>query len=487
MTNYTEPYRPQFHFTPETGWMNDPNGMVYYDGKYHLFYQFTPGNIDTFGPKHWGHAVSMDLIHWEHLPVALSPDSLGEIWSGSVVVDWENTSGFRSGDEAVLVAIFTHFKDGLQRQSLAYSNDRGRNWTKYAGNPVIPNPGLADFRDPKVVWHPGTERWVMVLAAGDRVLFYTSPNLIDWKLTSQFGELEGSHGGVWECPDLFPLPVDGNPAKERWVLLVSVGNGAPNGGSGTQYFIGDFNGETFTNHYPATKVNWIDYGKDNYAGVTYSGIHDRRIFMGWMNNWSYAYKVPTRPWRGAMTLPRALELVTNQDGELQLRSLPIPEMQSLRGKHIQIVDENISVAGNRPLIKDVYPFILEIKTEIEPMTCTQVGIRLKTKANGITIIGYDVKAQKFFVDRRRSGLVDFEASFGQHIHATPLELESNSLRLHLFIDTSSIEAFADSGRIVITDLIYPNGQINEAEIYTINGDAHVVNLEAWVLTPIWGK
>jgi len=353
ITSYEEPYRPRIHYTPLSGWMNDPNGMVYYDGEYHLFYQFTPDRIDTPGPKHWGHAISTDLVHWTQMPVALSPDPLGEIWSGSVVVDSKNTSGLQAGEENVLVAVFTHSSDGQQQQSIAYSNDRGRSWIKYDHNPVVPNPDHEDFRDPKVLWHSETNRWIMVLAAGDQVMFYRSPNLIDWEFTSTFGELEGAHGGVWECPDLFLVPGDSSSEREVWVLLVSVGSGAPSGGSGSQYFIGEFDGLTFTNHNPAPTVNWVDFGKDNYAGVTFSGVEDRRIFMGWMSNWYYAYKIPTVPWRGSMTLPRELNLIT-QDGQRQyLVSTPIKELSILRGKHSGI--SNIFLKKTKS-----YPFFIAL-------------------------------------------------------------------------------------------------------------------------------
>jgi len=484
---YSEIFRPQFHFTPQTGWMNDPNGLVYYDGEYHLFYQYTPGNIETFGAKHWGHAVSTDLIHWDHLPVALSPDPLGQIWSGSAVVDWENTSGLQTGDQDTLVAIFTHSHDGLQQQSIATSADRGRTWTKYAGNPAIANPGLKDFRDPKVFWHAPSSRWGMVLAAGDRIMFYTSNNLIEWWKTSEFGPLEGAHGGVWECPDLFPLPLDGDAAKVMWVLLVSVLNGAPNGGSGTQYFIGDFDGEIFANYFPAEVENWVDFGKDNYAGVTFSGIQDRRIFMGWMSNWYYAFKVPTHPWRGAMTLPRALNLVSDPDGKPRLTSYPIPETKQLRQEKLQVSQAAI-ISPEKTQHSPWYDGgALEIILEIEPGSASQFGIQLTSAKNDRILIGYDVKAQKLFVDRRDSGFVNFDSSFGGHIHAAPLQLNAAPLQLHIFLDASSIEVFGNGGRVVITDLIFPQGKIEAVEGYTLDGNAHILNLEAWALRSTWGK
>jgi fructan beta-fructosidase len=270
-TGYTnEKYRPQIHFTPKTGWMNDPNGMVFYNGTYHLMYQYNPDST-VWGPMHWGHATSKDLIHWEHRPIALYPDSLGTIFSGSAVVDLPNTSGFGKDGKPPLVAIFTHHDHAgeragsstYQNQSIAYSVDEGKTWTKYSGNPVVKNPGIKDFRDPKVSWHQASKKWIMTLATLDRISFYSSPNLKDWTKESEFGKDVGAHGGVWECPDLFPLDVNG---KTIWVLLVSINPGGPNGGSATQYFTGDFDGKTFTPF--QTDTRWIDYGPDNYAGVT---------------------------------------------------------------------------------------------------------------------------------------------------------------------------------------------------------------------------
>ena len=316
----SEPHRPAFHFTPKTGWMNDPNGMVYYEGEYHLFYQYYPDST-VWGPMHWGHAISRDLVSWEHLPIALYPDSLGLIFSGSAVVDWKNTSGFGINGKPPLVAMFTHHlmrgekagRHDFQYQSLAYSNDKGRTWTKYAGNPVIPNTNaIHDYRDTKVFWYAPDQKWVVVLAAGDHIMLYNSPNLKDWTYLSSFGKDLGAHGGVWECPDLFPLKVQGT-TQEKWVLIQNMNPGGPNGGSAAQYFIGDFNGKSFildaqlTGDLPL----WLDHGRDNYAGVTWSDVpaaDGRRLFIGWMSNWDYAQVVPTKSWRSAMTLPRQLVL-----------------------------------------------------------------------------------------------------------------------------------------------------------------------------------
>ena len=283
----TEQHRPQFHFSPAAHWMNDPNGMVYYKGTYHLFYQYHPAS-SIWGPMHWGHATSKDMVHWQEQPIALYPDSLGWIFSGSTVVDVNNTSGFGKNGQPPLVAIFTHHNsvlekqksDKFQYQSLAYSVDEGKTWIKYAGNPVLPNPGITDFRDPKVRWYEAGKKWIMTLATKDRVTFYSSPDLKKWTKESEFGSDLGAHGGVWECPDLFPLNHNG---KTVWTLLVSINPGGPNGGSATQYFVGDFDGKTFKPY--STQTKWMDYGTDNYAGVTFSNTGNRTVLIGWMSNW----------------------------------------------------------------------------------------------------------------------------------------------------------------------------------------------------------
>jgi fructan beta-fructosidase len=482
MQNNTAQYRPRFHFSPPAGWMNDPNGMVYYDGEYHLFYQHTPDEINLPKPKHWGHAVSKDLVLWEHLPIALYPDHLGEIWSGSAVVDWHNTSGLQTGDEPVLVAIFTHFDDGIQQQSLASSNDRGRTWAKFNHNPVIANPGLKDFRDPKVFWHPGTGNWVMVLAAGDRVMLYISPNLINWAQTSEFGALEGAHGGVWECPDLFPLNLDGEPDQEYWVLIVSVGSGAPNGGSGTQYFIGQFDGETFTNLLPATAVRWLDFGTDNYAGVTYSDIpkrDGRRILIGWMNNWRYAYQVPTSPWRGTMTLPRELKLITGHNGSPYLITLPIQELEKLRRDHNRLPSPTAGEAA--PFEIDGQAF--EVIVEFDPGNAAEVGLLFSNSGGDRVQVGYDNRAEVLFIDRRSSGLVDFNPDFSRHNHSAPLRLDSGRLHLQIFVDACSIEVFGNDGIVAITDQIFPRSKLNQVAPYALDGEARLIKSDIWQLDP----
>lgn len=469
--------------------MNDPNGLVHYDGEYHLFYQYAPDTIEQTGPKHWGHAVSQDLVHWRHLPVALYPDSSGAVWSGSAVVDWQNSGGFQSGDEKALAAFYTAFDRGHQEQALAVSTDRGRSWTRYARNPVIPNPGLRDFRDPKVFWHAESFRWVMVLVAGDRVRIYTSTDLISWAPASEFGAFEGSHSGVWECPDLFPLAVDGNPDQTRWVLLVSVGTGSsPSGGSsGVQYFIGDFDGTTFTNCCAPDETKWIDYGRDNYAAVTFADIppqDGRRILIGWMSNWTYAGLVPTSPWRGAMTIPRELQLITGSNGP-ELISLPVQELSRLRRMHIPVsgrlvTSDTVSLA-KEALAGDAF----EVKLVLEVDTVEECGIEFKNHLGDKTLVGYHVPSGRIFVDRRNSGVTDFQNSFVGSIDSAALRPTLNRVELHIFFDRSSVEVFADNGRVVITDCIFPQSASNHLAVYARNGTAKLVKADVWKLDSIW--
>lgn len=486
--NFTETYRPQYHFSPAKGWMNDPNGLIYYDGEYHLFYQHIPDTIELSGLMHWGHAVSTDLVHWQHLPVALAPDRQGSIWSGNAVVDWNNTSGFQTGDEKVLIAVFTRANKDSQQQELAYSNDRGRTWVMYPDNPVIPNPGFRDFRDPKVFWHEESHHWVMVVAGGDRVLIYTSENLRDWEFSSEFGELEGSHEGVWECPDLIELAIDGDRDNKKWVMLVSVSNGSPNGGSGTQYFIGDFDGTTFTNSYPAAAVHWVDYGRDDYAGVTFSNIpreDGRRIFLGWMNNWWYAQDVPTSPWRGAMTIPRQLILNTSHSGQLQLVSLPILELQALRRNNVEVSELLISDSAKFLVTDDLHAGAFEIIVEFQQRTASEFGLIVRNENNDQTVVGYDVAFQKVFVDRRSSGMIEFNRNFTHGIHSALLVPETEIVKLHVFVDWSSIEVFADNGSVVMTNLVLPRGAYNGLELYTKGGYVRVLRCEVWEMDSIW--
>ncbi|MCY9094881.1 GH32 C-terminal domain-containing protein [Bacillus inaquosorum] len=485
---YDEDYRPQYHFTPEANWMNDPNGMVYYAGEYHLFYQYHPYGMQ-WGPMHWGHAVSKDLVTWKHLPVALYPDEKGTIFSGSAVVDRNNTSGFQTGEEKPLVAIYTQDREGHQVQSIAYSNDKGRTWTKYAGNPVIPNPGKKDFRDPKVFWYEKEKKWVMLLAAGDRILIYTSKNLKQWTYASEFGQGQGSHGGVWECPDLFELPVDGNPNQKKWVMQVSVGNGAVSGGSGMQYFVGDFDGTHFKNENPSDKVLWTDYGKDFYAAVSWSDIPSsdgRRLWLGWMSNWQYANDVPTSPWRSAASIPRELKLKTLTGG-VRIVQTPVKELQTIRGTSKKWKNQTISPASQNVLAGlsgDAYE--LHAEFQVSPGSAPEFGFKVRTGENQFTKVGYDRKNTKLFVDRSESGNVTFNPTFNTGIQTAPLKPVNGNIKMRIFVDRSSVEVFGNDGQQVITDIILPDRSSKGLELYAVNGGVKLKSLTIYPLKKVWG-
>lgn len=486
--NYLEKYRPQYHFSPASNWMNDPNGMVFYNGEYHLFYQYHP-NGTTWGPMHWGHAVSKDLVHWEHLSIGLAPDENGMIFSGSAVVDWNDSSGFFDGKSG-LVAIFTHadtYPDSnrpRQRQSLAFSKDNGRTWTKYVGNPVLQEESIIDFRDPKVFWHRDTNRWVMVLAAGQTIRIYTSKNLTSWEFSSEFGEGHGSHDGVWECPDLFQLPVEGDDNQKKWVLFVSIGDDPSlQEGSRTQYFIGDFDGHSFVNDSSPETILWIDHGRDNYAGVSWSDVpaeDGRRIYIGWMSNWRYANVTPTKEWRSAMTIPRVITLKTTEEG-VRLVQNPIRELQGLRVENISIQNEVVVPGVN--LLSNVNSNTFEIIAEFEMSSATEFGFKVCKGSKEETIIGYDVKNKSFFVDRTNSGEASFHDSFAGK-HDSNL-ISQKIIKFHIFVDRSSVELFGNDGESVITDLIFPNEENKQMELFVKNGEVKLHSLELYILKSIW--
>lgn len=491
---YQERHRPQIHFSPKEKWMNDPNGMVFFEGEYHLFYQYYPDST-VWGPMHWGHAVSKDLMHWEHLPIALYPDSLGYIFSGSAVVDWNNTSGLGSSEAPPLIAIFTYHDsqgekantDTFQSQAIAYSTDKGRSWTKYAGNPVIPNPGIRDFRDPKVIWDAESEQWVMVFAAQDRVKIYGSKNLKEWEHLSDFGEEYGDHGGVWECPDLFPFYVE-EEDKTYWVLLLSINPGGPNGGSATQYFVGDFDGKQFIldDRFEAfvektsageEQAVWLDYGRDNYAGVTWSDIpkeDGRRIFIGWMSNWDYANVVPTERWRSAMTLPRTLTLVATDAGP-RLQQRFVRELNALtveeEERSLQVVEDTINLI--RPEPGEPIQARLQLKVKSISGGITRFGVMLVNSEEEYYLIGYNVAKKHFFSDRRKAGDHAFSDKFAKAIHTAPFEIEGDVLNLDIIIDRSSIELLGANGAVALTDLVFPEADFHHVVFFTDDGSVEV--------------
>ncbi len=445
---YKGTHRPQFHYTPQKNWMNDPNGMIYVDGIYHLFYQHD--NYDkVFSNMSWGHAVSIDLIHWKELPKAIVPDNdgLGMIFSGSAVLDKNNSAGFGAN---ALVAFYTS-TNPQQQQSMAYSTDKGSTWTKYKGNPVIRNEKddavPNDFRDPKVMWFEKENKWVMTLATKDRITFYSSPDLKNWSKESEFGETLGAHGGVWECPDLFPLMLNG---KKVWVLLVSINPGGPNGGSATQYFTGDFDGKTFTPF--ETETKWMDYGTDNYAGVTYSNTGDRKILIGWMNNWQYAQVVPTRNWRGAMTIPRELYL-KEVNKKVFLASKPVKKFDKMLVKSTTVSNINIKNSYNLGTKLGAKGSLFQLS--LTDIAANDFSIVLSNKKGEELVIGYDKTANQYFIDRRKSGRIDFETGFAKR-HVAPRISTNKNISLKIIADVASVELFADDGLTVMTDIFFPN-------------------------------
>ncbi|GAB3766988.1 glycoside hydrolase family 32 protein [Spirosoma pomorum] len=463
----TEAHREQFHFTPRAHWMNDPNGMIYLKGTYHLFFQYYP-DATVWGPMHWGHATSKDMIHWQEQPIALYPDSLGYIFSGSAVLDVNNTSGFGKNGQPPLVAIFTHHNpvlekqksDKTQYQSIAYSLDEGKRWTKYAGNPVLPNPGIVDFRDPKVRWFAAQKKWIMTLATKDRVTFYSSPNLKDWSKESEFGSDAGARGGVWECPDLFPLQHNG---KTVWVLLVSINPGGPNGGSATQYFVGDFDGKRFTPS--SNEIKWLDYGPDNYAGVTFSNLDNRTVLMGWMSNWQYATKVPTSSWRSANTVPRELG-IREVNKEIYLTSIPAKELDVLNDKTTTLT--NVAVNKEYDLGAKTSGNARTFKLTLSAPATADFSVVLSNNKGNEVVIGYDKGENAYYVDRRKSGKTDFEKDFAQRSKAPRLSTDK-TISLTLLVDVASVELFADNGLSIMTSIFFPEEDMSKLTLKSASG------------------
>lgn len=460
------PHRPQVHFTPQANWMNDPNGMVFYNNEYHLFYQYYPDST-VWGPMHWGHATSTDLVHWQHQPVALYPDSLGYIFSGSAVVDSNNTSGFGKDGKIPLLAVYTSHdpigekagKINFQNQSIAYSLDGGKTFTKYARNPVLVNPGVRDFRDPKVSWNEAAKKWIMTLATQDRVTFYSSKDFKNWTKESEFGKKIGAHGGVWECPDLFSLDYDG---KQVWVLLASINPGAPNGGSGTQYFTGNFDGKTFT---PSdTITRWIDYGPDNYAGITWSNTGKRKIFIGWMSNWQYANVVPTEKWRSATTIPREL-MLQKVGGALLLSSKPVSEFDLLDDDKTSM---NNIAASNFDLTAKVGELNGPARIEMKIDRLEDFSMSFTNTRDERLVVGFDKSANSFFIDRIASGKVDFNKEFAGR-HTAPRFITDSKTDITLIVDDASVELFADNGLSVMTSIFFPNTDYSKISIQSASG------------------
>ena len=446
-----ESFRPVYHHTPAYGWMNDPNGMFYKDGVYHLYFQYNPyGSV--WGNMHWGHSTSTDLMHWKFEGCAIVPDAWGAIFSGSCVVDHENTAGF--GKEAV-VAFYTSAKStpwgDIQMQSMAYSLDNGKTFTKYEDNPILTS-SEKDFRDPKVFWYAPGKHWVMILAVGQHMEIYSSVNLKEWKKESEFGAMQGAHGGVWECPDLVEIPVEGTREK-KWVLICNLNPGGPFGGSAAQYFVGSFDGKKFVNESP-TQTKWMDWGKDNYATVTWNNAPDGRcIALGWMSNWQYANNVPTRQYRSANTLARDLTLY-REGQELYLKSTPSSEVKKARGKKVSIPSFKVSEKHEMVNLFEEKQGAYEVEIVIQNTGASKIAFCLLNDKGEKVSMYYDLNRKQFVMDRSESGKVDFSKDFPA-VTVAPVNVDKE-LTLRLFVDRSSIEAFGEDGKFVMTNLVFPS-------------------------------
>lgn len=471
-----ETYRPVYHHTPVYGWMNDPNGMFYKDGVYHLYFQYNPYG-SMWGNMTWGHSTSTDLTHWTYEGTAIVPDAWGAIFSGSCVVDKDNTAGFGKG---AVVAFYTSAKStpwgDVQSQSMAYSLDNGKTFIKYEYNPILTSTER-DFRDPKVFWYAPGKHWVMMLAVGQEMQIYSSGNLKEWKKESSFGAMQGAHGGVWECPDLVEVAVEGSKEK-KWVLICNLNPGGPFGGSAAQYFVGSFDGKKFVNESP-TQTKWLDWGKDNYATVTWSNAPAGRcIALGWMSNWQYANNVPTTQYRSANTLARDLTLY-RVGGELYLKSKPSPEIKKARAEEKKIptfeVKGNYEVASLLADNKGAY----EIEMTIENKGTSKIDFSLMNEKGEKVAMYYDVVRKQFVMDRSASGVVGFSRDFPA-VTVAPVR-NTDQIHLRLFIDRSSVEAFGEDGEYVMTNLVFPAEPYNRMVFSSDKGSYIVKSMNVYRL------
>jgi fructan beta-fructosidase len=471
-----ETYRPVYHHTPVYGWMNDPNGMFYKDGVYHLYFQYNPYG-SMWANMTWGHSTSIDLTHWTYEGTAIVPDAWGAIFSGSCVVDKDNTAGFGKG---AVVAFYTSAKStpwgDVQSQSMAYSLDNGKTFIKYEHNPILTSTER-DFRDPKVFWYAPGKHWVMMLAVGQEMQIYSSGNLKEWKKESSFGAMQGAHGGVWECPDLVEVAVEGSKEK-KWVLICNLNPGGPFGGSAAQYFVGSFDGKKFVNESP-TQTKWLDWGKDNYATVTWSNAPAGRcIALGWMSNWQYANNVPTTQYRSANTLARDLTLY-RVGGELYLKSKPSPEIKKARAEEKKIptfeVKGNYEVASLLADNKGAY----EIEMTIENKGTSKIDFSLMNEKGEKVAMYYDVVRKQFVMDRSASGIVGFSRDFPA-VTVAPVR-NTDQIHLRLFIDRSSVEAFGEDGEYVMTNLVFPAEPYNRMVFSSDKGSYIVKSMNVYRL------
>ena len=535
-TKNTDYYRPVYHHTPLYGWMNDANGLTYKDGEYHLYFQYNPYG-SKWGNMHWGHSVSRDLVHWQHLSPAISRDPMGHIFSGSTIVDTRNSAGF--GKDAIIAFYTSHsMRDGVQVQvhCMAYSKDNGRSFTKYKGNPVVtPFDGLENFRDPKIFWYEPTKSWYMIVSADKNMRFYQSKNLKQWKYVSQWGEGFGAQPNQFECPDFFPLPVDGDKTKQKYVMIVNINPGFVYGGSATQYFVGEFDGKEFHCDSKPQTVKWLDWGKDHYATVTFSNLGSRVVAVPWMSNWQYANVTPIRQYRGANALPRELKLFSN-NGEVYLSANVVDEARTLRKDTVPVGD--ISVDNATPYVKrSIFADndgAFEMEADIAPGNADVVGLSFYNDREERTLVYLDLKQKRIVMDRAESGLTDFGKLAERHdiekraeaagemkgklsqdlavdYHNdfalgtwAPLSLcgpdnangnnrwaedattvgtaaSTRTYHLDIFVDKCSMELFVDGGRIAMTNLVFPTLPYNNIKVYAEGGKAKVRNLTLYKL------
>lgn len=475
-TTNRETYRPIYHHTPAYGWMNDPNGMFYADGVYHLYFQHNPYG-STWGNMHWGHSISTDLVHWTYEGDAVCPDAWGTVFSGSAVIDKDNTAGFGAG---AVVAFYTSSKPtpwgDSQTQSIAYSTDNGKTFTKYANNPVLTSDER-DFRDPKVIWYAPKKYWVMMLAVGQEMQIYSSPNLKSWKKESSFGYKQGAHGGVWECPDLIELPVEGTKEK-KWVLICNLNPGGLFGGSATQYFVGTFDGKKFTNESP-TRIKWMDWGKDNYATVTWHNAPDGRcIALGWMSNWQYQAVLPTSQYRGANTIARDLSLY-KENGDYYLKSAPVPEMEKVRTEKNTFRPFKVSDTYTISSLLKENDGAYELEMSIKNGGAKKILFDLENEKGDKLHCYFDIQNKQFIMDRSESGNVDFSKDFPA-ITVAPMGT-TDELTLRLFVDRSSVEAFGNGGKYVMTNRVFPSQPYNKISFYAERENYTVKTLNVYKL------
>ena len=507
-TANTDYYRPSYHFTPAYGWMNDPNGMVYKDGEYHLYYQYNPYG-SKWGNMHWGHAVSRDLIHWQHLDPAIARDTLGHIFSGSSVVDIHNTAGY--GKNAI-IALYTSASDkNGQIQCMAYSTDNGRTFTKYESNPVLtPFDGLRDFRDPKVFWYEKGKCWYMIVSADKETRFYKSKNLKKWEYVSAFGNGMGQQPCQYECPDFFQLPVNGDPNNMKWVMIMNINPGCLFGGSATEYFVGDFDGKNFTCA-DAHEAKWMDYGKDHYATVTFSNTGNRVLAMTWMSNWQYADLTPFKQNRGANGLPRELKLF-ELDNKYYIQEGVAPEVMALRKETKELGNLTIEKEKDLAGIASGMNGAFEIEADVTADANGIAGIEIYNNKQERTLVYIDMKNRRIVTDRTESGLTDFgKYSEPHHIEKkwdkqrkeqsllparmvnainyknnfalatwAPLNLcgkDKKTFHVDIFVDKSSIELFVDGGRIAMTNLVFPIAPYENVKFYSQTGQSEFQNVK----------